>query len=527
MKRASSFLALLALGFIACSDHELTAPDRQGRPALDQAASGPVVNSLDDVTGEDGCTDTHCSLREAIALADPGATISFGVTGTIVLTAGLVIDKSLTIAGPGAASLSVSGNHQVRVFDIAAGTAVRISGLKITAGSAIEGAGILNYSEDLVLSEVIVTGNHVQGTSANTSSVGGGISNHGTLTLENSAVTGNAAMGPVHWHGAGIYSNGTLTVTNSAITLNYGQGNGTGVGGGIQAGGTATITNSTVSNNGARGANGWGGGIYSQGTSSTLTLVNSTIANNASETVGGGLYIAYTSLSLTNTIVADNFAQWDAPDLKDGGTVTARHTLIGDAVGHSVTDGVDGNIVGVSAAELLLAELADNGGPTRTLALLPGSPAIDAGTASGCPATDQRGVLRPQGAGCDIGAYEVRAYAFTGFLNPVANSPLLTEMKAGQAVPVKFSLNGAQGASVLASGYPTSVQFACDLSSGTSLVEETVSAGASGLSYDPLTDTYTYVWKTDKSWANTCRRLTLQFADEAGTTRTADFRFIK
>ena len=114
-------------------------------------------------------------------------------------------------------------------------------------------------------------------------------------------------------------------------------------------------------------------------------------------------------------------------------------------------------------------------------------------------------------------------FNFSGFLQPVDNLPALNQVKAGQGIPVKFSLGGDQGLNILASGSPSSVKIACDGSAAIDVIEQTVTAGGSSLSYDALTDTYTYVWKTDKSWANTCRQLTVTLTD--GTVHEAHFKF--
>ncbi len=113
------------------------------------------------------------------------------------------------------------------------------------------------------------------------------------------------------------------------------------------------------------------------------------------------------------------------------------------------------------------------------------------------------------------------AYDFDGFFPPVNNPPILNAMKAGQAVPVKFSLTGDQGLDIFAAGYPKSVQIACGTNPEVDGVESTVTAGSSGLSYDPVADQYTYVWKTDKGWAGTCRQLVVKLND--GTADRANF----
>ena len=114
--------------------------------------------------------------------------------------------------------------------------------------------------------------------------------------------------------------------------------------------------------------------------------------------------------------------------------------------------------------------------------------------------------------------------SFAGFFAPVDNL-LRNTVKAGAAVPVKFSLGGDQGLSIFASGYPTSQAIGCDTGVGSDLIEETVTAGASGLSYDAGSDLYTYVWKTNKAWAKTCRRLVIRLSSEL--QQTADFEFAK
>jgi hypothetical protein len=117
------------------------------------------------------------------------------------------------------------------------------------------------------------------------------------------------------------------------------------------------------------------------------------------------------------------------------------------------------------------------------------------------------------------------AWPFKGFLSPVDNPPVINGLKAGSAVPVKFSLGGDRGLDIIAAGYPASAPLACDSGALSDAVTETSSAGSSSLSYDPSTDQYVYTWKTDKGWASSCRQLTLKLKD--GTSHTAIFRFTK
>jgi hypothetical protein len=113
------------------------------------------------------------------------------------------------------------------------------------------------------------------------------------------------------------------------------------------------------------------------------------------------------------------------------------------------------------------------------------------------------------------------SFPFVGFKAPVDNPPVVNTLKAGQAVPVKFSLLGDRGLGVLASGSPSSRPVDCDISAPTDPIETTTTS-QSGLQYDAASDTYTYVWKTDKAWAGTCRQLTVALTD--GSTHTALFQ---
>jgi hypothetical protein len=117
------------------------------------------------------------------------------------------------------------------------------------------------------------------------------------------------------------------------------------------------------------------------------------------------------------------------------------------------------------------------------------------------------------------------AYNWTGFFQPVDNLPVVNTVNAGQAIPVKFSLGGNYGLNIFAPGYPASQQVSCGGSGGssTSPIEETVTAGNSSLQYDPGTQRYIYVWKTDKAWAGTCRQLLVKLID--GTEHIALFQF--
>jgi predicted outer membrane repeat protein len=223
---------------------------------------------------------------------------------------------------------------------------------------------------------------------------GGGINNYGTLTVTNSTFSGNSAANL----GGGINNTGMLNVTNSTFSGNYASLGGAinNYGGGIHNSGTLTVTNSTFSGNNATDS---GGGIYNN-YYGTLNVTNSTFSGNSAANSGGGIYNSG-MLNMTNNIIAESPQGGDCVNI---GSTISSNNLIKDAV-HSCgrTNGTKGNIIGLDP---LLGSLANNGGSTLTFALLPSSPAINTGNNITCPDADQRGVKRPQGGICDIGAVE-------------------------------------------------------------------------------------------------------------------------
>jgi len=475
--------------------------------------------------------------------------------------------------------------------------------------------------------------------SENSAYSGGGIFSTSTsLTLEGCTVSNNSAS-----YGGGIASSGDIvTLSNSVFWGNDATYNG----GGIYvdpgtSGGTLTVSNSTLSGNRAD----IGGGIYTD--ISGLDIAASTFDSNIAFSTGGGIFNNVSGAVLRNSIVANSVGtNCSGEEIVDDG----NNLQFGDAEADSCG-------TSIPIADPKLGPLADNGGPTLTHALLPGSAAIDAGDNTNCPATDQRGVSRPlDGDGdtvtaCDIGAFEFEntpagsnvvvrledaatgamtveltyaqvaqpgttslttsgsgpaipggfglgnpptyydiittavftspvtvcvsytpeqysdennlrllhhesdawidvttsndtanhiicgqadslspfvvaeqllTYYFTGFFQPVDNLPTLNVVNAGRAIPVKFSLGGDQGLDIFAAGYPASAVVTCG-STAEDAIEETVTAGSSSLSYDASTDTYTYVWKTNKSWTGTCRTLVVKL--DNGSYHYANFKF--
>jgi hypothetical protein len=399
-----------------------------------------TVTSLAD----DGTAGT---LRSAIGSSASGDAILFapGLTGTIALnhTLGVLsINHDLTISGPGPASLAVSGadgsGSKVGVFAICPGgcTAapnVTVSGLTIENGTGLNGrgGGIFNNGGNLTVSNCTVSGNYAD-------AGGGGIYNTaGTLTVANSTVSGNVGNGG----GIANYYGGTVTVTNSTLANNVG-----GQGGGIWniSNSNMTVINSTLAGNHA-GSYGGGIWIYQPNGRGVVALVNDTLWDNSagSSTDGGGVYALYGVVTVKGTIIGhDSSTTGNNCSIQDGVRTSAGYNLSSD-----VTCGFFTQVGDMRSTDPQLDPngLQNNGGATQTIALASGSPAIDAITPDACTdlagnpvATDQRGVPRPQGEGCDIGAFEVLP---TATVQPPISPDGYSVFNANKGVvPVKFTL---------------------------------------------------------------------------------------
>ncbi len=313
------------------------------------------------------------TLPYAVANAQNGDSITFASTlsgQTIVLNATLTIGHSYTITGLGSANLAVSGGNSVQDFIVSAGVTTTISGLTIENGSFA---------------------------AFSSSSDGAGIDNNGALTLTNDAISNNGTIGNgVTYLGAGVYNGGSLNVADCTFTGNVSYYNG----GALYNAGTATVSNSTIYGNAAYT---FGGGIDNAG---LMTLSDDTVtANFGWDNVpnfpeyGGGIYNGGT-LQMDNTIVAGNAsAATSGPDIY-GTIASANYCLIGTSSGNTVSSGAH-NLTGSAGLTNSLAY--NNGAPTQTLALVPGSQVIGAGDPSQAGTNAQNGILRAAGA-VDIGA---------------------------------------------------------------------------------------------------------------------------
>lgn len=330
-----------------------------------------IVNTtLDDPRG---CPE-RCTLRAAIAIASPGDAIGFdpAASGVLVLAQPLVIDKDLTINGPGADMFAIDGGERLRVLEIPAGVTVSISGLTIqNAGDR----GIYNAGT-LTVSDSMFSGNSVRGD-------GGAIYNEGTLVVANSTFFDNSAFS-----GGGIASYlGELTITDSTFSGNAASSDGGGVlnwggrttvtstafsgnsaaneGGGIRDLGDLTIIDSTFSGNSASRL---GGGIASSG---ILTITSSTFSDNAANLNGGGIDNQKGPTTITSSTFSDNTAGGIGSGIANDGILTiANSTFSGNSAGSSGGGIANGGNLTITRSIFSGNSAEDGGGGIRSWDIL-------------------------------------------------------------------------------------------------------------------------------------------------------------
>ena len=427
--------------------------------SLASAPAGAITSPLTvDNAGDGAAVPTNCSptpvagqcrLRDSFAAASAGGG-SAGVdveidipasVGPITLTSG-----SLNYNGGtgGAHSLSVVANGNTitasansRIITSTTTGTLTVTGLTLTGGSNVCRGGAIRANEALNINSSTI--------SSNSSTCGGGGVFAGSVTATGSTFTGNHANGG---SGGGIETQsnsapGTVSLLNTTVSTNTARNGG----GGVNSDGQATVTKSTISGNTAsQGGNGDGGGLEA----GSVVITNSTITNNIdSGDPGGGIYVRGGTATLDYATVANNSSATGA-NIANGGTITTL-TSFGSVVANPLGGGTDcegttSNSMGFNwdqdgschfgtstdhsaAGNPQLGALAANGGPTQTLLPQPGSGLIDAIPVASCQAdgasgitTDQRGVARPQGAGCDIGAVEVAVPVAT----PIVVTPRFT-----------------------------------------------------------------------------------------------------
>jgi hypothetical protein len=251
------------------------------------------------------------------------------------------------------------------------------------------------------------------------------------LLITGSVISGNTTYG----NGGGIVTYGTSSITNVAIIgnsasytpdypYNYNRG------GGVWNSGTLTMTNATISGNSAD----TGGGVFNYATG-TLSINNVTITHNSASAGDGINNYYYGTARVSNSILAAN----DGPDCA-GALESQGHTLLGDTSGCTFT-GAAGDIVGdaSNSVDPQLGLLSLNGGSTPNHPPLAGSPAIDAGDNASCAPTDQRGLVRPEGSACDIGAIEWLASPALQVESITASAPIT--ITAGDSLTLTFALS--------------------------------------------------------------------------------------
>lgn len=501
--------AILLVVSASCSDdHSLTDPLVPPVAKALLSPSTPFVNSLAD-PGTGGCDLTECTLREAIAYAQDGATITFvpGLTGTITLGSPLQIHSkgTLTIQGPGAGSLTIAGNGTQSVFSTAFGTTT-LSDMTITGGGQADfpydGGGIYAWAGTLHLVRTTVTGNSATGT-------GGGIGADWTqIYITESTISGNTAVS-----GGGVHvTDGALSLTESTVANNSATANGSGGGISTARGTNVTLTDCLVVNNEAAGsgggaylytnlvrverctfagnsANGYmssGGALHLSGgtTDPVATVVNSTFSGNTAWR-GAAIHNYGANTSINQTTITGNPSTGEVGSgLGVGALAAARPPLQvkgsiiwGNPGGDVAIDGyliypltsLGYNLVGAAGENVTLSSIfnqtgdqigitdpklgslqINTPGTTPTHALLAGSPAIDAGVCTDAGGedvlTDQRGVSRPQGSGCDVGAYEL-----TGSLEDPGFTFVLSSLDKSYGDP-PFDVSGFASSSAGSTG---------------------------------------------------------------------------
>jgi hypothetical protein len=385
-------------------------------------AVGSPADAPDANVGDGTCASTAagggCTLRAAVQEADAA-----GAATTIVVPAGRYRLTIAPIPEAGSASDSDAGNGDL---DLSGDVTIRGAGVgqTILDGGGIDRVFETGTNASAHLSDLTVTGGDSTAGGSQEIDLGGGILNKSAITLDRVELVGNLADG-----GGGMFSiPGTVPVIRDSLIA----GNRAFSGGGLRLDAGGEITNTTITGNALRtlppdwmttkpvGAvvptvdeiSGWGGGIDNRG-GDDVVIVNSTITNNHALKGGGGLatgqgyapvseQVALGRVTLRNTIITANTSDAGTRDchVKDQVIASLGHNIDSDGSCFLTAKGDQ------PKTDPRLGPLADNGGPTRTQALLAGSPAIDAGDADQCPKADQRGIARPQGVACDIGAFE-------------------------------------------------------------------------------------------------------------------------
>ena len=495
-------------------------------------------------------------------------------TGTLTLTDSTILENAASFDGGGIynsggltlSNSTISSNGAPEGGGILNSGTVIMTDSIVSANDSRSGGGINNTGTLQVTNS----------TFASNFGFGGGVLNLDTFEVTDSTFSGNSGVG------GGIYNTigSTVTVVGTTFSSNHCGGED---GCGIFNEGNADVRNSTFSNNTGY----FGGGIYNMGTlqlgHSTLagnsSMVQGGIHNTGMLTLRNTIVANGSHVNCTNTgSLIDGGGNLSWPDttcpglqadpllgpLANNGGPTQTHALLTGSPAIGAGAQLNCFAVDQRGFDRRLEDGCDIGSYEAGTVLIPPAVTINTPTdgamyvlgqvvtadyscqAGGAVIASCVGPV-PSGSPTDTASvgnksftvtatdtagntasrthYYIVVYNFSGFLQPVDNLPTFNVVRAGLGVPVRFSLAGNRGLNIFAAGYPVEQQIACDSGAPQDAIEETLIVGASNLSYDAASDTYTYVWKTNKVWANTCRQLNIRLND--GTDHTANFKFIK
>jgi hypothetical protein len=451
---------------------------------------------------------TACNEPGLKAALVGGGTVTFSCSGTITVLGGTItISQNTTVDGTGH-NITISGGGKIQLFIVNSERTLTLKRVTVADGfnGSGDGGGVLNNGT-LTVTNSTFRGNQAQTGEDGPGGNGGGICNHGSLTVTNSTFEDNTATGltqpPIFGQGGGIFNDNDATITNSTFHDNKAFSGG-GIFTGSSSDGGVLVVDSSVFYNNQITANylggpgiGAGGGIFNQ---AFITVVTDStfFANGGTNAAGGNLYNCCnnrgTALLDNDTVDGGIAASGQGGNIsnttldQETGTLFLENTIIANAssgmnCNGSMTD-LNGNLrwptsdptcVG-SYGNPMLGTLQNNGGPTFTMALQPGSAAIDTAIERFCPPTDQRGVIRPQGPQCDIGAFEYSTSKLqglgviaqlNGFVGSLLSESALDKLSDLVINPLKRSLDpdlwpGSDGNHVSGSEVFTLQQFAVE-----------------------------------------------------------------
>ncbi len=404
---------------LACMAWLATTTAAQAQESVQAAATHFVIGSGTAASCES--QDAANALDQAVKQQDE-ITFDCGSAPVTIIVNTNVVTRSVVIDGAGLVTLS--GANLRQIFLLSGSANLTLNNLTLTDGQGFGGAAIAVNSAQA--SATINNSFLISHDSGNNN--GGAVYNVGTLTINNSTLGSNRSGS----FGGAIFNNGgTVTVRNTTIINNEAQ-----QGGGIwHSEGTVTVENSIIRFNRSTGA---GGGLHID--TGTVNVTNSTFYDNRATGGGGGIYMRGNNLTITNSTFTQNRANTAGALWNFSGTTTVKNTifnnsrLLDDSAASLNCDGPAvvsagrniisdnscvpnpgnmGDLLGTDPK--LEAFINDNGGPTRSFMLLADSPAID--YALDCPATDQRGIARPLGTGCDVGAIEYATFTYLPLIN--------------------------------------------------------------------------------------------------------------